>query len=91
LLVVQDVMFFNQHPRIVAFTAASRLPALFAEKQVVESGGLMAYGPVSPPVSGARPPTSIKFSAALTPLICRLKRRRRSSWRSISKRPRRLG
>jgi putative ABC transport system substrate-binding protein len=44
LLVAQDVMFFNQHPRIVAFTAASHLPALFAEKLVVESGGLMAYG-----------------------------------------------
>jgi putative ABC transport system substrate-binding protein len=44
LLVMQDALFFNQHPRIVAFTAASRLPALFAEKQVVESGGLMAYG-----------------------------------------------
>jgi putative tryptophan/tyrosine transport system substrate-binding protein len=44
LLVMQDAMFFDQHPRIVAFAAASRLPALFAEKQVVESGGLMAYG-----------------------------------------------
>jgi putative ABC transport system substrate-binding protein len=44
LLIVQDVMFFNQYPRIVAFAAASHLPAMFAEKQVVESGGLMAYG-----------------------------------------------
>jgi putative tryptophan/tyrosine transport system substrate-binding protein len=44
LLVMQDAMFFDQRPRIVAFAAASRLPALFAEKQVVESGGLMAYG-----------------------------------------------
>jgi putative ABC transport system substrate-binding protein len=44
LLVMQDAMFFNHHPPIVAFAAASRLPALFAEKQVVESGGLMAYG-----------------------------------------------
>jgi putative tryptophan/tyrosine transport system substrate-binding protein len=35
-------MLFNQHPRIAAF--ASRLPAMFAEKEVVESGGLMAYG-----------------------------------------------
>ena len=48
LLVLQDVLFFNQHRRIVAFTMASRLPALFAEKQVVESGGLMAYGPSIP-------------------------------------------
>ena len=48
LLVLQDVLFFNQHLRIVAFTTTSRLPALFAEKQVVESGGLMAYGPSIP-------------------------------------------
>jgi putative ABC transport system substrate-binding protein len=48
LLVTQDVMFFNEHHRILAFTAASHLPALFAEKLVVESGGLMAYGPSVP-------------------------------------------
>jgi putative ABC transport system substrate-binding protein len=48
LLVTQDVMFFNQHPRIVAFTARANLPALFAEKQVVEAGGLMAYGSSMP-------------------------------------------
>jgi putative ABC transport system substrate-binding protein len=45
LLVTQDIMFYDQHPRIVAFAAASRMPALFPQKQVVESGGLMAYGP----------------------------------------------
>jgi len=28
----------------VTFTAGSHLPALFAEKLVVESGGLMSYG-----------------------------------------------
>ena len=48
LLVLQDVLFFNQHRRIVAFTTTSRLPALFAEKQVVKSGGLMSYGPSIP-------------------------------------------
>jgi putative tryptophan/tyrosine transport system substrate-binding protein len=45
LLVMQEIMLFDQHPRIVAFAAASRLPALFPLKQVVEAGGLMAYGP----------------------------------------------
>ena len=42
--VLQTAMFFNQHPRIVAFAVASRLPALFAEREVAEAGGLMAYG-----------------------------------------------
>jgi putative tryptophan/tyrosine transport system substrate-binding protein len=45
LIVLQSALFFNQYPRIVAFTAASRLPALFAEKEVAQGGGLMAYGP----------------------------------------------
>jgi putative tryptophan/tyrosine transport system substrate-binding protein len=63
LLVMQDAMFFNQHPRIVAFAAASRLPALFAEKQVVESGGLMAYG--------ASIPASFRRAAAYVDKIFR--------------------
>jgi putative ABC transport system substrate-binding protein len=44
LIVLPDGMFFGQYPRVVAFTAASHLPALFPEKQPVEAGGLMAYG-----------------------------------------------
>jgi putative ABC transport system substrate-binding protein len=45
LIVLADSMFFGQHPRIVAFAAASHLPALFPEKQVAQAGGLIAYGP----------------------------------------------
>ena len=48
LVVLPDAMFFGQHPQIVALTAASHLPALFPEKEVVEAGGLMAYGPSVP-------------------------------------------
>ena len=48
LVVLPDGMFFGQHRRIVALTAASHLPALFSEKEVVEAGGLMAYGPSVP-------------------------------------------
>ena len=44
LIVLPDGMFFGQYPRVVAFTAASHLPALFPEKQPVEAGGLIAYG-----------------------------------------------
>ena len=48
LVVLPDGMFFGQHHRIVALTAASHLPALFPEKEVVKAGGLMAYGPSVP-------------------------------------------
>jgi putative tryptophan/tyrosine transport system substrate-binding protein len=48
LIVLQDAMFFGQHPRIIAMAAVSRLPTLFPEKQVVEAGGLMSYGPRIP-------------------------------------------
>jgi putative ABC transport system substrate-binding protein len=48
LIVLLDVMFFAQYPRVAAFTAVSHLPALFPEKQPVEGGGLMAYGPSIP-------------------------------------------
>jgi putative tryptophan/tyrosine transport system substrate-binding protein len=45
LIVLPDGMLFGEYPRVVAFAATERLPALFPEKQVVEAGGLMAYGP----------------------------------------------
>jgi putative ABC transport system substrate-binding protein len=48
LIVLQDAMFFGQHARIVAMAAASHLPTLFSEKEVVEAGGLMSYGPSIP-------------------------------------------
>jgi putative tryptophan/tyrosine transport system substrate-binding protein len=48
LIVLPDGMLYSQHSRIVTFTAASRLPALFPEKEVAEAGGLIAYGPSIP-------------------------------------------
>ena len=48
LIVLPDVMFFGRYPRVVAFAESARLPTLFPEKQVVEAGGLMAYGPSIP-------------------------------------------
>jgi putative ABC transport system substrate-binding protein len=48
LVVLPDGMFFGQYRRILALTTASHLPALFPEKEVVEAGGLMAYGPSIP-------------------------------------------
>jgi putative ABC transport system substrate-binding protein len=48
LIVLPDPMLYGQHPRIVTFTAAAHLPALFPEKEVAEAGGLVAYGPSIP-------------------------------------------
>jgi hypothetical protein len=47
LIVLADEMLFNNHPRILLFTDFNRLPALFADREVAEAGGLMAYGPSS--------------------------------------------
>ena len=38
LVVLADGMFFNNHPRILAFTEMSRLPALFPKKEIAEAG-----------------------------------------------------
>jgi putative ABC transport system substrate-binding protein len=43
-----DGMIYAQRARIVAFAAASRLPALFPEQEVAREGGFMAYGPSVP-------------------------------------------
>jgi putative tryptophan/tyrosine transport system substrate-binding protein len=48
LMVLPDPLLYGQHPRIVTFTTASHLPALFPEKEVAEAGGLIAYGPSIP-------------------------------------------
>ena len=48
LIVLPDPVLYGQHPRVVIFTAASHLPALFPEKEVAEVGGLLAYGPSIP-------------------------------------------
>ena len=48
LIVTPDPMLYSQHPQIVVFAAASKLPALYPEKEVAQSGGLMAYGPSIP-------------------------------------------
>jgi putative tryptophan/tyrosine transport system substrate-binding protein len=48
LIVLPAAVLYGQHPRIVTFTAAAHLPALFPEKEVAEAGGLIAYGPSIP-------------------------------------------
>jgi|SRR5215831_18242114 len=44
LVVLPDAMFRNQHRRIIDLAAKNRLPAMYWSRELVEAGGLMAYG-----------------------------------------------
>ena len=43
LLVETDAMFFSQRARVVDLAAKHRLPAVYAEREFADAGGLMAY------------------------------------------------
>jgi ABC-type uncharacterized transport system substrate-binding protein len=45
LLTASDGMFFNQRARIAELAGRHGLPALFPEKEFVQAGGLISYGP----------------------------------------------
>src|SRR5262245_24145020 len=44
LIVLPDAMFIAQRRRIVAFAAASRIPAIYGLREFAEAGGLISYG-----------------------------------------------
>jgi putative ABC transport system substrate-binding protein len=44
LLVLPDATFRNQHRQIIDLAAKSRVPAMYWSRELVEAGGLMAYG-----------------------------------------------
>jgi putative ABC transport system substrate-binding protein len=45
LLVLGDALFFAHRARLVELAIMSRLPTMFAQREPVEAGGLMAYMP----------------------------------------------
>ncbi len=45
LLVLTDSMFFGQRQRLADLAARSKLPALYSQKEFVDAGGLVSYGP----------------------------------------------
>jgi putative ABC transport system substrate-binding protein len=45
MLALADAFLWSQRERIVALATRHRLPAMYAELEFAESGGLMAYGP----------------------------------------------
>ena len=44
LIVLPSPMFYGEHKRIVDLAKKNRLPAIYAFREAVEAGGLMAYG-----------------------------------------------
>jgi putative ABC transport system substrate-binding protein len=50
VLVETDAMFFSQRARIVALAAKHQLPAVYAEREFADAGGLMAYAPNGPAI-----------------------------------------
>jgi putative ABC transport system substrate-binding protein len=45
LLVLTDSMFVGQRQRVADLAARSRLPALYSQREFVDDGGLVSYGP----------------------------------------------
>ncbi len=45
LLVLTDSLFLGQRQRIVQLASQRRLPALYSQREYVDSGGLASYGP----------------------------------------------
>jgi putative tryptophan/tyrosine transport system substrate-binding protein len=48
LLVSADAMFFSQRARVVELAAMHKLPAMYAEREFADAGGLIAYAPNNP-------------------------------------------
>ena len=48
LLVMTDPLTFSQRGQLTALAAKHRLPAMYALREFVDAGGLMAYGPSFP-------------------------------------------
>jgi putative ABC transport system substrate-binding protein len=48
LIVMTSVMFVNERRRLVDLVAKNRLPAMYPQRDFVDAGGLMSYGPNGP-------------------------------------------
>ena len=45
MLVLTDSLFYGRRRPIVSFAAKNRLPAIYSQREFVDEGGLMSYGP----------------------------------------------
>ena len=89
LIVTESGPLIIHRELIITLAARYRLPAVYAFRFFVTSGGLISYGPDSSTLTAARPATSIASSRARSPPTFRCRRQPSTSWWSTSRPPRR--
>jgi ABC-type uncharacterized transport system substrate-binding protein len=83
LYVIGESLTAANQVRISTFALAARLPSMHLNRERIETGGLMSYGPNFPGMSGAPPTWSTRFCAARSLRISRSSSRPSSIWPSI--------
>ena len=48
LVVLPDALFITEQAQLLTLAAKNRLPAMYQQREIVEAGGLMSYGPNFP-------------------------------------------
>jgi putative tryptophan/tyrosine transport system substrate-binding protein len=80
LLVLPDAIFAVNGPLLGGLAAKSRLPAMYGLRELVETGGLMAYGPHYADLFRRAATYVDKILKAPSPVTCPSSRRQSSSW-----------
>ena len=73
VVVAQDPLLFSARSQVVLQTARHRLPAIYGNREYVEAGGLMSYGP-NIAHQWRRAATSLTDLKGAKPAILRLRR-----------------
>jgi putative ABC transport system substrate-binding protein len=81
-IVLASPLFAAHRVHLVELAAKNRLPTMYHQREFVDGGGLMSYGPKSETSSGAPPPTWTRSSRARSPATCLWNSRPTSSWSS---------
>jgi putative ABC transport system substrate-binding protein len=80
LVVLADGMFYVQRAGIAELAARHRLPAIYGQREHVEAGGMMAYGPGLADRFRGREASRGRSSREPGPPTSRSSSRRSSSW-----------
>jgi len=83
LSALRNAVTNNYRSRIVDFAAKSKLPAMYPDREFVEIGGFMFYGPKFADFFRAPRLTWTKSSREPNLLTCQSSSRPSSSWRSM--------
>ena len=80
---VGDALLTTNRTRVNTLALGVKLPTMYSNREYVESGGLMSYGPNFPTNGGAPPILSTRFCAGRSRAISRSSSRPSSIWSSI--------